>query len=139
MAGTGVIYTWARRLSAGKRAAPTATVARWTFPKINPQRHIQRIALQAFLINIANPKLSIFFLAFLPQFMPSTAANPLADMLVLSAVFMGLTAVVFALYGLAAAHMKVLILGRPVGMTWLKRGFVGAFGALGMRLALSDR
>lgn len=108
-------------------------------PEQQPQNQAQRIALQGFLINILNPKLSIFFLAFLPQFVPGTSDSALMDMIGLSAVFMALTAVVFAIYGLAAAQMQVLVLGRPGVLKWLKRGFAGAFGALGVRLALAER
>ncbi len=100
---------------------------------------LQRIAFQGFLINILNPKLSLFFLAFLPQFVSKSAPNPLGEMLTLSAIFMGLTAIVFALYGLAAAKMRDQVLSRPAVMTWFRRGFAAAFGALGLRLAFAER
>ncbi|MEG3616977.1 LysE family translocator [Magnetovibrio sp. PR-2] len=108
-------------------------------PKDQPQKRALKIASHGFLINILNPKLSIFFLAFLPQFVPTASDTALWDMMGLSAVFMALTAIVFAIYGLAAAHMQVLMLNRPAVLKWLKRGFAGAFGALGVRLALADR
>ena len=108
-------------------------------PKHQTQKRSQRIAIQGFLINILNPKLSIFFLAFLPQFVPSTSQTAIADMMMLSAVFMVLTAIVFAIYGLAAAQMQTLISTRPAILKWLRRGFASAFGALGVRLALAER
>ena len=98
-----------------------------------------KIALQGFLINILNPKLSIFFLAFLPQFVPATNPEPLLEMVKLSGVFMALTAVVFVGYGLAAAFMRTQVIARPNVMKWFRRLFAGAFAALGMRLAFADR
>jgi len=90
-------------------------------------------------INILNPKLTIFFVAFLPQFLSKEAASPLFEMTVLSGVFMAMTFVVFALYGLFAAAMRDHVISRPAVMTWLRRSFAAAFVALGARLALSER
>lgn len=98
-----------------------------------------KIVLQGFLVNILNPKLSIFFLAFLPQFVPASQPAPVLEMIGLSAVFMALTAVVFAAYGLMAAFMRAHVISRPAVMTALRRMFAGAFGLLGLRLALADR
>jgi threonine/homoserine/homoserine lactone efflux protein len=92
-----------------------------------------------FLINILNPKLSIFFLAFLPQFIAADQAHPVEQMLQLSAVFMAMTFAVFALYGLFAASVRDRIVTRPKVMTWLRRIFAGGFVALGARLAFAER
>ena len=93
----------------------------------------------AILVNILNPKLSIFFLAFLPQFVSSNEPNALPRMFGLSAVFMALTFVVFVGYGLFAAAVRDHIVSRPRVLTWMRRVFAGAFVALGARLALTDR
>ncbi len=98
-----------------------------------------RIVVNGFLLNILNPKLSLFFLAFLPQFVPASAVNPTVDMLVLALVFMALTFVVFVGYGLFAAATRSYLAAKPQAMTWLRRSFAGAFGLLGLRLALADR
>ena len=66
-------------------------------------RSSRRVIVTGILINILNPKLSIFFLAFLPQFIAADEAYPLARMLELSGVFMAMTFAVFAVYGLFAA------------------------------------
>ena len=95
--------------------------------------------LSAILINILNPKLSIFFLAFLPQFVGADEAYPLARMLELSGVFMLLTFVVFVGYGMFAAAVRDHVITRPRVLTWLRRTFAGAFAALGAKLALADR
>ncbi len=91
------------------------------------------------LINILNPKLSIFFLAFLPQFIDAGEPHPLSVMLMLSAVFMLMTFVVFVGYGLFAASVRDHVISRPKVLAWMRRIFAGAFAALGARLALTDR
>ena len=90
-------------------------------------------------LNLLNPKLSIFFVAFLPQFIAAGEAAPLLRMLELSGVFMAMTFVVFALYGLFAAAMRDHVVTRPAAMTWLRRSFAAAFVALGAKLALTER
>src|SRR4051795_8575083 len=92
-----------------------------------------------FLINILNPKLSIFFLAFLPQFIAAGEARPLLRMFELGVVFMAMTFAVFVLYGLFAASVRERIITRPAALLWLRRAFAGGFAALGARLALADR
>ena len=93
----------------------------------------------AILINVLNPKLSIFFLAFLPQFMSAGELHPLPRMLELSAVFMLMTFVVFVGYGLFAASIRDHVISRPRVLTWMRRSFAAAFVALGVKLAFADR
>jgi threonine/homoserine/homoserine lactone efflux protein len=102
-------------------------------------RSALQVTVTAILINILNPKLSIFFLAFLPQFVSADEAHPLAEMLTLSAVFMLMTFVVFAIYGLFAAAIRDHVISRPRVLTWMRRSFAAAFAALGAKLALADR
>jgi threonine/homoserine/homoserine lactone efflux protein len=102
-------------------------------------RPAARVIVSAILINILNPKLSIFFLAFLPQFVSAGEKQPLARMLELSAVFMALTFAVFVGYGLFAASVRTHVLSRPRVLTWMRRSFAGAFAALGTKLALAER
>lgn len=98
-----------------------------------------RVLVDGILINILNPKLSIFFVAFLPQFIPAAKPQPLLRMLELSGVFMAMTFVVFALYGLFAAAMRAHVISRPAVLRWMRRTFAAAFVALGARLALQER
>ncbi|WP_368184765.1 LysE family translocator [Aestuariibius sp. HNIBRBA575] len=93
------------------------------------------IARRAALINILNPKLSIFFLALLPPFLSGNAASAQFEMLVLGSVFMALTFVVFAGYGAFAAATRDHLLSKTAVLRWLNRGFAGVFAALAARLA----
>jgi threonine/homoserine/homoserine lactone efflux protein len=102
-------------------------------------RSAAKLIVTGFLINILNPKLSIFFLAFLPQFIAADEGRPLTQMLQLSAAFMAMTFAVFVVYGLFAASVRDRIVTRPRAMTWLRRAFAGGFAALGIKLALAER
>jgi threonine/homoserine/homoserine lactone efflux protein len=102
-------------------------------------RSARQLVVSGVLINILNPKLTIFFFAFLPQFVPGGEPGVLGRMLLLSAVFMLVTLVVFVGYGLCAAAVRDKVVSRPRVMDWIRRGFAGAFVALGARLALTDR
>ena len=102
-------------------------------------RSASQVIVSAILINILNPKLSIFFVAFLPQFVRAGEPEPLSRMLELSAVFMLLTFVVFVGYGLFAASVRDHVVSRPRVLTWMRRTFAAAFVALGARLALAER
>lgn len=102
-------------------------------------RSARDVIVTGIFVNILNPKLSIFFLAFLPQFIAVDEPAPVWTMLLLSAVFMLMTFAVFAVYGLLAASVRAHIVTRPRVMTWLRRTFATAFAALGARLAFSDR
>ena len=98
-----------------------------------------QVTVTAILVNILNPKLSIFFFAFLPQFVSADDSHPLPRMLELSAAFMVLTFVVFVGYGLFAAGIRTHVISRPRVLTWMRRTFAAAFVALGAKLALAER
>lgn len=103
------------------------------------QRSDLRVIIDGILINILNPKLSIFFVAFLPQFVSPQESQPLLRMLELSGTFMLATFVIFSLYGVFAAVMRDHVITRPAVMTWMRRSFAAAFGALAVKLALTER
>jgi threonine/homoserine/homoserine lactone efflux protein len=110
-----------------KDAAPTDTVPPST----------AKVIMSGILINILNPKLTIFFFAFLPQFVSAGEPNSFVRMLELSSVFMLLTLVIFAGYGIFAASVRSHVTSRPAVMRWMRRVFAGSFVALGAKLALS--
>ncbi|MGI8433997.1 MAG: LysE family translocator [Nocardioidaceae bacterium] len=90
-------------------------------------------------LNLLNPKLTVFFFAFLPQFVPSTSANALWRMLALSSVFMLMTFVVFAVYGVGASYLRQRVLGRPRVVERVRKAFAVSFAVLGARLAVESR
>lgn len=102
-------------------------------------RSFSQVMVAGIVANLLNPKLSIFFFAFLPQFVRADEPNALGHMLGLSAVFMAMTFGVFAIYGVFAAAARKHVLARPAIVTAMRRAFAGAFAALGLRLALTER
>jgi threonine/homoserine/homoserine lactone efflux protein len=97
-----------------------------------------RVVAQAVLVNLLNPKLTIFFFVFLPQFVHADEPHALQQMLMLSAIFMLLTLLVFAVYGIFAAAMRTKVLGRPRVVALMRRVFAGTYVALAGRLALAE-
>lgn len=104
-----------------------------------PRRAAWRIIRKAVLINLLNPKLSLFFLAFLPQFVDPADPTPLATMTTLSLVFMAVTFVVFALYGIMAAAMRKGLVARPNRMRLVNRLLASGFVLMAGKLALAQR
>ncbi|MGL4812135.1 MAG: LysE family translocator [Beijerinckiaceae bacterium] len=102
-------------------------------------RSTLKVLVDGVLLNLLNPKLSIFFVAFLPQFMDTQRGDTLAQMTLMSGVFMLVTFLVFAVYGLAAGSMRKTIAGRPAVVLWLRRSFAAAFGVMAARLAVQER
>ena len=98
-----------------------------------------KVITSGILINILNPKLTIFFFAFLPQFVSATETGASLRMLELSAVFMLVTFAVFVVYGIFAAAIRSHVISRPRVLTWMRRIFAGTFAVLAGRLALADR
>lgn len=97
------------------------------------------LVVKAFLLNILNPKLTIFFLAFLPQFVRPDTAEPLMQLLLLGAVFMLMTFVVFAVYGLLAHVFRKTVIESQQVQSWLRRGFAATFAGLGANLAFTEK
>ena len=107
-------------------------------PDRAPRSNGQVIA-SAVLVNVLNPKLSIFFFAFLPQFVSLGEASPLLRMVELSLVFMAMTLAVFVVYGVLAASVRDHVIARPRILAWMRRAFAAAFVALGAKLAAAER
>ena len=99
----------------------------------------RQIIVRGFLINILNPKLSIFFLAFLPLFVSPEASSPLMQMISLSGAFMAMTFVVFVCYGLSATTVRRFVINSEKVSTRLQKSFAAAFAALGIKLAFTDQ
>jgi threonine/homoserine/homoserine lactone efflux protein len=98
-----------------------------------------QIVRRGFLINILNPKLSIFFLAFLPLFVNPNASSPTLNMVFLSLMFMAMTLFIFILYGISANGVRRYVVNSPRLIVWLQRSFAVTFAALGIKLAVTDQ
>jgi threonine/homoserine/homoserine lactone efflux protein len=116
------------------RETGALTVERDTAP-----RSATNVIVAGILVNLLNPKLTIFFFAFLPQFVNADAPNALLHMVGLSAVFMLMTLVIFVGYGRFAAAVRNQVISRPRVLTWMRRTFAAAFAGLGARLAFAGR
>ncbi len=110
-----------------------------TFDRAAPRKSGFQIALKGILINILNPKLTLFFFAFLPLFVSPYAASPTQQLIALSAVFMGMTFVIFALYGILASGVSVYLINSPTAVKRIQRSFALIFAGLAARLAFSDQ
>ncbi len=97
-----------------------------------------RMATTGALLNVLNPKLSLFFLAFLPQFISTGSTHATASLIGLASVFMAMTFGVFVIYGAFASYARDYVIQRPSVMKWIKRCFAGSFGFLGAKLAVSN-
>ncbi len=97
------------------------------------------LVVKAFLLNILNPKLTIFFLAFLPQFIQPGTTKPLFQLLLLSTTFMAMTFVIFVAYGFLADAFRKAVIESPRVQTWLRSGFAAAFAGLGAELAFTEK
>ena len=102
-------------------------------------RSDRQVIVSAILVNVLNPKLSIFFFAFLPQFVSLDDGNPVPRMIELSLVFMAMTFAVFMVYGVFAAAVRTHVTSRPRVLVWMRRTFAAAFVALGAKLAVAER
>jgi threonine/homoserine/homoserine lactone efflux protein len=104
-----------------------------------PPRSPARVISSAMLANLLNPKLTVFFFAFLPQFVPPHAPHELGRLLLLSGVFMAMTFVVFVLYGVTAAAVRRHLIERPKVVQQVRRLFAASFVGLGIKLAATSR
>jgi len=118
--------TWRDRSAFAMNDAPVVSTAR-------------SLMVRGVLLNVLNPKLTIFFLAFLPQFVVPGSTSPALQMLVLSSVFMAMTFAVFVLYGLLANVFRRAVIESPRVQNWLRRSFAAAFAGLGLNLAFAQR
>ena len=109
--------------------------------KFNEHRlptNLQAIVRKGFLINILNPKLSLFFLAFLPSFLNPDSTHPTYEIGLLSFSFMIMTLFVFLAYGLCASRVRFWLTRSERFSLWLHRSFAACFTVLGMKLLFAE-
>lgn len=100
---------------------------------------LRAVAWRGVLINLLNPKLTLFFLAFLPQFVPAGTRDPSFAIFLLAIVFMAMTFGVFSLYGLFAVQVRELVLSSEPAVLWLRRMFAAGFAGFALKLAFTQR
>lgn len=98
-----------------------------------------RVIMSGVLVNTLNPKLTIFFFAFLPQFVTAGSDGAVLHMVWLSAIFMAVTLVVFSIYGVFAAAVRREVVSRPRIVAWMRRSFAATYVILAGRLATQTR
>jgi threonine/homoserine/homoserine lactone efflux protein len=110
--------------------------------EINPkstETSAAKIILKAIAINLLNPKLTIFFFAFLPLFISKSSSSPTLEMITLSVIFMGLTLIVFALYGILASGISVYLMNSSKAVKRIQQAFAVILAGFAVKLALSQK
>ena len=100
---------------------------------------VNRVIWRGILLNVLNPKLTVFFFAFLPQFLDAPSGLFDAGLILLSGVFMLMMLAVFAVYALASAAVRNLVLAAPVVRKWLERTLGTFLIGFAAKLAFTDR
>ena len=107
--------------------------------KRSTETSITKIIVKAIAINLLNPKLTIFFFAFLPLFISKSSSSPTLEMVLLSAVFMGITLIVFALYGILASGVSAYLANSSKAVKRLQQAFAVILAGFAVKLALSEK
>ena len=102
-------------------------------------KNLWQIAIKGLLINILNPKLTVFFLTFLPLFVSPQSSSPLGEMSLLALLFMAMTLGIFLLYGISANLVSRHVANSPKVLLWLRRSFGATFALLGIKLAMTEQ
>jgi threonine/homoserine/homoserine lactone efflux protein len=107
--------------------------------KKSTETSLIKIIIKAIAINLLNPKLTIFFFAFLPLFVSRNSASPTIEMILLSAVFMGITFIVFTLYGILASSISAYLMNSSKALKRLQQTFAVILAGFAVQLGLSER
>ncbi|MFA6508552.1 MAG: LysE family translocator [Treponemataceae bacterium] len=107
--------------------------------KESGQNNYLKIVIKGIFLNLLNPKLTLFFFSFLPQFVTSDPSGFLVNMIRLSFVFMIMTLIVFIMYGVLASMISEYLLRAKKVVRTIERGFAFVFAALAIKIALTDK
>lgn len=104
-----------------------------------PSGSMALVVRRGILLNLLNPKLTVFFFAFLPQFLDGSAGLLDPQLIGLGAVFMLMTLVVFVGYAYGSAAVRDRVLGAPAVRRWLQRSLGALLIGFAVKLATTDR
>jgi threonine/homoserine/homoserine lactone efflux protein len=107
--------------------------------KNSTETKASKIILKAIAINLLNPKLTIFFFAFLPLFVSEHSSSPTLEMIILSGVFMAITLIVFALYGILASGVSAYLVNSSKAVKRLQQAFAVILAGFAVKLALTEK
>jgi threonine/homoserine/homoserine lactone efflux protein len=107
--------------------------------KKSTETSVTQIIMKAIAINLLNPKLTLFFFAFLPLFVSKNSPYPTVEMIVLSAVFMGITFLVFAVYGILASGISAYLMNSSKAVKRIQQAFAVILAGFAVKLALSEK
>ena len=107
--------------------------------KKSTETRVTKIILKAIAINLLNPKLTIFFFAFLPLFVSKESPSPTAEMIVLSAVFMAITLIVFTIYGILASAVSAYLVNSSKAVKHIQQAFAIILAWFAVKLAFSEK
>ena len=97
------------------------------------------LVLQGVLSNVTNPKIVLFFFAFLPQFVDPASVHPTRDLAFLGVLYAAMALPVKAAVGIAAGGLGEAMLRKPAIFAWMNRVCGALLVGLGLRLATFDR
>jgi threonine/homoserine/homoserine lactone efflux protein len=106
--------------------------------KKNGETSFKQIVIKAIAINLLNPKLTLFFFAFLPLFTSPNSASSTMELILLSAIFMSMTFIVFAAYGILASSVSSYLMHSVKAVKRLQRIFAIILAGFAVDLALSE-
>lgn len=104
-----------------------------------PKTPLTKLFVTGALSNISNPKITIFYFAFLPQFIPTGVQNPTYLLFLLGISFAGLTFIVKGPVGYFAGILSTWLRSHPVVLRWIDRSSGAVLIGLGVKLALEKR
>lgn len=107
--------------------------------KKNAETSLSQIILKAIAINLLNPKLTIFFLAFLPLFVSENSSSPTLEMILLSSIFMLITFIVFALYGILSSGISAYLIKSSQAVKRMQQAFAVILAGFAVQLAFSEK
>jgi len=141
IAGSALLFTFIKFIGAAYLIYLGITVLRSGIAPIHvgtvtchPWSHLVRDGI---VVSATNPKIAIFSMAFLPQFISADAAGAVSQIIVLGAVYAALALVTDTAYGIFASAIRNLLIGNRIAQIWISRLGGGLLVALGVNTALA--